>query len=226
MRLTAFPASSDVPSRHRYLPLAIGVLLLFYSVGFWGLGFSSYKAWFQALVPFNLLLTYTLLFLFHRSWNRSFYLFAATAWLAGMAFEWVGVHTGLMFGEYVYGSTLGWQLWAVPLLIGVNWLMLVYSSGHLLKRLNIHWFFRAILGAGLMVLLDYFMEPVAVHFDFWQWHHEVIPFSNFIGWFLVALLLQIHFHKASFRKNNAIAHWVFLVQLLFFAGLHLRLLSL
>jgi len=60
---------------------------------------------------------------------------------------------------------------------------------------------------------------VAVRFDFWAWQDEAIPFSNFIGWFLVALLLQIYFHRASFVKDNPMAPWVFLVQLLFFAGL-------
>ncbi|WP_048922146.1 carotenoid biosynthesis protein [Rufibacter radiotolerans] len=210
------PASSF---RARYLPWAVGVLFLFYCVGFWGMGFSAYEDWFKALVPFNLLLTNTLLFLFHRGWTRSFWLFAFTAWWVGMAFEWVGVHTGLMFGEYVYGPTLGLKLWEVPVLIGVNWLMLVYASGHVVQKVASHWLVKSVLGAAHMVLLDYFIEPVAVRFDFWSWHAEAIPFSNFIGWFLVALLLQVYFHRSSFLKDNPMAPWVFLVQLLFFAGL-------
>lgn len=110
-------AVSSSNFRCRFLPWGIGVLFLFYCVGFWGMGFSAYEAWFKSLVPFNLLLTNTLLFLFHRGWQRSFFFFAFVAWLAGMAFEWVGVHTGLMFGEYVYGPTLGSKLWEVPILI-------------------------------------------------------------------------------------------------------------
>ncbi|QHL88123.1 carotenoid biosynthesis protein [Nibribacter ruber] len=211
--------SSSVPFRERFLAVGIGVLFLFYAVGFWGLGFSDHEPWFIALVPFNLLLTNTILFLFHRDWRPSFLLFAFTAWAAGFLFEWVGVHTGLLFGEYTYGAALGFKLHQIPLLIGLNWLMLVYSSGHLVQRFASHWFLRALLGALIMVGLDILIEPVAVRFDFWSWHQNQIPFSNFIGWFVVALLLQMYFHRARFQKDNPIAPWVFGVQVLFFLGL-------
>lgn len=219
--ISTLAKSSSNYFRERYLALGIGVLLLFYAVGFWGLGFSAYEPWFIALVPFNLLLTNTILFLFHRDWSWSFFLFALTAWTAGFLFEWIGVHTGLLFGEYSYGTALGFKVDEIPLLIGLNWLMLVYSSGHLVQRWASHWFMRALLGAILMVSLDVLIEPVAVRFDFWSWHQNEIPFSNFIGWFLVALLLQIHFHRSFFKKDNPIAPWVLLVQVLFFLGLYL-----
>ncbi|WP_066507326.1 carotenoid biosynthesis protein [Rufibacter sp. DG15C] len=214
-------STSSKDFRERFLPLGIGVLFLFYAVGFWGLGFSAHEPWFQALVPFNLLLTNTILFLFHRGWTRSFFLFAFTAWAAGFLFEWIGVHTGLLFGEYSYGAALGFKVDHIPLLIGLNWLMLVYSSGHLVQRWISHWLVRAFLGALLMVSLDVLIEPVAVRFDFWSWHQNQIPFSNFLGWFGVALLLQVYFHKADFRKDNPMAPWVFVVQVLFFLGLWL-----
>ncbi|MGV3541421.1 MAG: carotenoid biosynthesis protein [Rufibacter sp.] len=207
--------------RRRYLPVAIGVLFLFYAVGYWGMGFSAYKEWFKALVPFNLLLTNFLLFLFHRGWSRSFLLFAVVTWAVGFGVEWLGVSTGLLFGNYQYGPTLGWQLFEIPLLIGVNWLMLVYSSGHVVQRMARHWLVKSLLGALIMVLLDFFIEPIAVQFDFWSWKNNEIPFSNFLGWFGVALLLQVYFHRASFLKDNPMAPWVFLVQMLFFVGLYL-----
>ncbi len=214
---------SETSFRTTYLPWAIAVLFIFYAVGFWGLGFSAYKPYFMALVPFNLLLTNVLLFLFHRGWNRAFFLFAGLAWLVGMAFEWVGVHTGLMFGEYIYGPTLGPHLWGVPVLIGANWLMLVYSSGHAVQKVSNNWLVQAVLGAAAMVLLDFFIEPVAVRYDFWAWQEEVIPFSNFIGWFVVAFLLHVYFQKAPLKRDNPMAPYVFLVQLLFFIGLYLAL---
>ncbi|WP_192822602.1 carotenoid biosynthesis protein [Rufibacter sp. LB8] len=207
-------------SRNRLLPVAVAVLFIFYAVGFWGLGFSQHLDWFKALVPFNLLLTNFLLFAFHRGWQRSFFLFAAVVWLVGFWAEWLGVHTGVLFGNYAYGPTLGTKFWEIPLLIGVNWLMLVYSVGHVAQKLGSHWLVRSVLGAGLMVLLDFFIEPVAVAFDFWSWAGNVIPVSNFVGWFAVALALNIYFQRATFPKDNPMAPWVFLVQMLFFVGLY------
>lgn len=200
--------------------IALGVLLVFYAVGFFGLGFSSHRELFKALVPFNLLLTNGVLFAFHRQFNRAFWLFAATAAGGGFLAEVLGVHSGLLFGAYQYGPTLGLQLWQVPLLIGLNWLMLGYTAGHLTDLLRLPWLLRALLGAGLMVGLDYFIEPVAVAFDFWSWEGGSIPFSNYAGWFGLSLLLQLLYQRAGFRKDNLVAPFVYLLQLLFFAGLY------
>jgi uncharacterized membrane protein len=135
----------------------------------------------------------------------------------------LGVHTGLIFGSYQYGPTLGLQLWQVPLLIGLNWLMLVYTTGHLLDLLRLPWLLKALLAAALMVGLDFFIEPVAVAFDFWSWQGGAIPVSNYAGWFGLSLLLQIYYQRAGFRKGNPVAPFVYLVQVLFFVGLYLSL---
>ncbi|QMU30963.1 carotenoid biosynthesis protein [Adhaeribacter radiodurans] len=209
-----------------YLPvkrkelLAIFVLVIFYAVGFYGLVFSNYQALFLSLVPFNLLLTNLILFFFHQDFSRPFWLFAFIVFSVGFLAEVIGIHTALLFGHYTYGAALGWQLFKVPLIIGLNWLMLVYTAGHTVNYLGrFTWWIKAVLGAALMVALDYFIEPVAVHLDFWSWQANVIPLSNFVGWFLVALVLQIYFQQAAFRKTNSLAPFVFLLQFLFFGAL-------
>ncbi|MCJ8163836.1 carotenoid biosynthesis protein [Pontibacter sp. E15-1] len=202
------------------LPLAVAVLLIFHAVGVWGLLYSSDPASFQRLTPMNLLLTNALLFGFHRNWNKAFLLFAVVVASTGFLAEVLGVHTGLLFGNYSYGAALGPKLWEVPLLIGLNWLMLVYSTGHISNLARLPWLAKAGIGALLMVVLDYFIEPVAMQYDFWSWQAGHIPVSNFVGWFGVALLLQVYFQKASFFKHNKIAPWVYLVQLLFFICLY------
>src|SRR5690606_7418804 len=128
-------------------------------------------------------------------------------------------HTGLLFGNYTYGASLGTKVWDVPLLIGLNWLMLVYATGHLANLTRLHWFGKALLGALLMVLLDFFLEPVAVAFDFWNWQGGIIPWSNFAGWLVVALLLHIYFQRAPIYKENRLAPYVYLVQVIFFVSL-------
>ncbi|CAA9291037.1 MAG: Carotenoid biosynthesis protein [uncultured Adhaeribacter sp.] len=199
--------------------MAAFVLTVFYLVGFYGLMFSPYQSFFLTLVPFNLLLTNVILFYFHQSFSRPFAVFAAVVFTVGFLAEIVGIHTALLFGHYHYGAALGFKLAEVPVLIGLNWLMLVYSAGHLVNFLPVPGWVKAVLAAILMVALDYFIEPVAVHLDFWQWQNGHIPLSNFIGWLGVALVLQFYFQYSRFPKNNQLAPFVFLLQFLFFAAL-------
>lgn len=212
-----------IPLRERLKPyafgLALGVLLIFHAVGIWGLHFSGDPEKFQRLTPMNLLLTNFLLFSFHRNWNAAFVLFAVVVAVVGFMSEVVGVHTGLLFGDYTYGASLGTKVWDVPLLIGLNWLMLVYTTGHLTNLTRFHWFAKALLGALLMVLLDFFLEPVAVEFDFWDWQGGIIPWSNYAGWLGVALLLHIYFQLAPIYKQNRLAPYVYLIQVIFFVSL-------
>lgn len=203
--------------------VALAVLVIFHAVGFWGLMFSSRPMYFQELTPLNLILTNILLFSLHRNWSTQFILFAALVTITGFLAEVLGVHTGLLFGQYTYGGALGLKLWDVPLLIGLNWLMLVYSTGTIVSKLKVNLVVKALAGACLMVLLDFFLEPVAMHFDFWDWKGGVIPLSNYLGWFGLAFLLQLYFQFITICRQNPLALFVYLVQLLFFIGLYLML---
>jgi len=200
--------------------LATLVLIIFYAVGLYGIGFSSNPGWFRALSPLNLLLTNVLLYSFHKTWNLSFLLFAAVALLAGFISELIGVHTGLLFGSYTYGSSLGPKLWGIPLVISLNWLLLVYITGIIVQRLPINWVLRALLAAALMTFLDMFIEPVASVLDFWTWEGYHIPVVNYWGWLGVGFLLQLYFEKANFKKQNPLALVVYALQLVFFISLN------
>ena len=223
--LKTIETQAETHSRSKYkkygLPLAIAVLVIFHAVGFWGLLFSGEPEYYQSLTPMNLLLTNALLFSFHKSWNKVFILFAILVFAVGFLSEVVGVHTGLLFGDYTYGEALGVKVWEVPVLIGLNWLMLVYATGHISNYTGWHWIARAILGASLMVLLDFFIEPVAMQYDFWSWSGNNVPFTNYVGWLVIAFVLQLYFQKSGFVKQNVLAPVVYFVQLLFFLGLFL-----
>ena len=209
--------------RDKKLAVAILVLIIFHVVGFYGLAFSQYPAWFRALSPLNLLLTNVLLFSFHQSWNWSFALFAVVVLFVGFFAEVIGVHTGLLFGSYTYGQSLGLKLWDIPLIIALNWLLLVYSTGVLVQQLAWPWYLKALLAAGLMVFLDMLIEPVAAVLDYWTWAGYRIPASNYWGWLGVAFLLHLYFQRAHFKKQNSLASFVLGVQLLFFFLLNLVL---
>jgi len=206
--------------KDKKVALAVFVLVIFHAVGLYGLAFSSNPGWYRALSPLNLLLTNVLLYSFHKTWNRWFWLFAVVALLAGFISEVIGVHTGLLFGSYTYGAALGPKLWGIPLVISLNWLLLVYVTGIMVQRLPLHWLLKASLAAALMTFLDMFIEPVASVLNFWTWEAYHIPAANYWGWLGVGFLLQLYFAKADFNKQNPLAPAVYILQLLFFISLN------
>lgn len=215
------PATAQVAAQQKRLRIAQGILLLFHVTGFVGLGFAEDPCFYLQFVPLNLLLTVGLLLSFQKKRTPNFVWFCFVTMAVGFFVEVIGIRTGLLFGFYKYGPTLGVQWLGVPLMIGVNWLMLTYTTGVLARYLPIPNFGRAIVAALLMVGLDACIEPMAVRYDFWQWRFDVIPFQNFKGWFVVSLILQVFFNRTDFEKRNDLAPFVYMVQLIFFFGLGL-----
>lgn len=216
--------SSLEKQNHRYF-IAVSILIALHFFGFLGMKLAWMNEWLQQLSPFesfasltplNLIVTAVLLFSFHQTWNSASLLFMVLASVAGFLAEWIGVHTGWIFGDYWYGSTLGWKLDEIPLLIGINWLILTYCTGVVLHQTALPNYLKALLGASIMVSLDWFIEPVAIQYDFWEWAGGVIPLSNYIGWFVLAFLLSLCFHYLSFNKKNVLAMPVLIAQCLFF----------
>ncbi|WP_165699344.1 carotenoid biosynthesis protein [Hymenobacter jejuensis] len=217
------PAATAVAleARQRRLRMAQGVLLLFHVTGFLGLGFSKDPSFYLQFVPLNLLLTAVLLLAFQPDRSATFAWFCFTVMAVGFFVEVAGIRTGIIFGHYQYGDVLGLKWLNVPLLIGLNWLMLTYMTGVLARYLPGPGFVRAVVATLLMVGMDVCIEPVAVRYGFWTWDFNVIPLQNFKAWFCVALILQVYFNRNNFVKRNALVPFVYLLQLLFFFGLGL-----
>ena len=137
----------------------------------------------------------------------------------GFGIEVIGVSTGQIFGHYQYGETLGFKYQNTPLSISVNWLLTAYSAAALVSlatKETTSWVLKSVLAAALMVSLDSFIEPIAHKLDFWSWQNGVIPFQNYIGWFLTALPLQILFFTLIKSAKNKVAVAVLLLQFAFF----------
>ena len=202
--------------------VAISILLILHIVGIIGLA-TSFRGLVQPLTPVNLLISAALLFLNHGRWRTPHIVAVVVAFLVGFFIEVVGVHTGVVFGQYWYGPTLGPKLFQVPLMIGVNWAILVYASGILVSTFRLPYLARALAAALIMVGLDYLIEPMAMVLDFWQWHRETIPLRNYVGWFATAFALQLLFHKLVPPTNNKVGPALLAIQAAFFLLLNLLL---
>jgi len=196
--------------------ISIAVLIILHTVGVLGL-MSPWRELVLSLTPANLLIsTAILLWNSEQDWSFKYLLLLVSFFVIGFLVEVWGVNTGIIFGAYQYGPVLGWKIWNTPLMIGVNWLMLLVVSGAAVSRFNIPLMFKIILSTALMVALDFFIEPVAVKLNFWQWDAVDIPLQNYFGWFVTALLLQtLHFTVIQVKPNK-IAPWLLLIQWLFF----------
>lgn len=211
--------SSGVKNRWSRVGIGKIILVALHVVGAVGLSLPEYRDLFLTLTPFHLLATMGLILCYHRGWTDSFPIFGAAAFWIGFGSELIGVHTGYLYGDYVYGPTLGVMLWEVPLVIGVNWFVLSYLTGSVFLKIPNDWY-AAILGATAMTALDYIMEPVAVSLNFWAWKWDTIPLSNYLGWFGVSFLIQLIWRKAQFEKSNPLASLLLIVWILFFTLLN------
>jgi putative membrane protein len=187
-----------------------------YLAGVVGLQVEVLQPLFRLLIPFNLLTSLALLLLFHTDWNRSFLLYCVVAFCAGFLVEVAGVHTGLIFGSYQYGTALGWQLWEVPLVIGTNWLMLTYACGSVCDRLGVPSWVKALAAAALMTGLDVLIEPVAIRLGFWDWNSAEVPLQNYVAWYVVSAILLLLFYRLPFSRANRLALLLLLLQFFFF----------
>ncbi|WP_411274358.1 carotenoid biosynthesis protein [Daejeonella sp.] len=192
------------------------IIILFHFVGLYGFLNPELSHLFVELVPLHLLLMLLLMMISGYDKSTHFQVFAVVVYAAGFLVEVAGVNTGLIFGSYTYGRTLGTQIWNTPILIGANWLILVYTTGVLLNVYTLNKYILAFLGAGILVGIDFLIEPIAIKYDYWSWDRGVIPLQNYIGWFVVAFFMFLIFDKLNFRKQNSSAIVLFVAQLCFF----------
>ena len=212
--------------------VATSIAVLFHTIGLAGILIFKSDLIIRS-TTFNLLLSLVLLVWTQKEKNRAFWLFIATVYIIGFAVEVIGVNTGLLFGNYNYENVLGIKWQQVPLITGVNWVIIIYCCGvsvttllqkiiqpvaddipkpsNTLKALSV-----ITDGATLAVLFDWLIEPVAVKLSFWQWDENNIPVYNYLCWFFISLLLLAIFHTRRFNKRNKFAVNLLLIQFLFF----------
>ncbi len=202
------------------LKYIIYFLTLFYLVGAAGFIFPETRTLFSKITPFALLLNVAFLAWFHHPKpDTKTVIFFTAIFLISFIVEMAGVQTGWIFGEYNYAEGLGIKVFETPLIIGINWLMLVYCTKIIADYLPAWKITKTIMAASLMVLYDLILEQVAPHLKMWVWKDDAIPLQNFGAWFLLALIFQSLAYALKIRFSNKLAAPVFIIQTLFFVFL-------
>lgn len=133
--------------------------------------------------------------------------------------EVAGVATGRIFGVYHYGATMWIQWLDVPLVIALNWTLLILATNDLAVRWIKSPWVAAIFASALIALYDICIEPVAIALDYWQWAGESIPVQNYVAWSLVALAFSLPLQLLKIRFAHPLLLVYAAAQLVFFVSL-------
>ena len=203
------------------LRLTRAFFVFFYTVGIVGIFLPASRELMIKTTPLALLLSIFALALFQTSvWNVRTIGIMAFIFIAGFSVEVLGVQTGVIFGEYTYGNTLGIKLWETPLMIGLNWVLMVYLSSALIHKLKLNVWLKALISTLIMLSYDVVLEPVAPKLDMWSWSNDFAPFQNYLVWGILAFLFQSALVLAKVKPQNPIAASILGSQFLFFIALN------
>lgn len=137
--------------------------------------------------------------------------------LAGYAYgiEYLGIQTGLPYGEFHYGVDLGPMVGGVPVALPVFFLPLVVNA-YLLCLLLLgdraeSALTRLLAVIGLVLAMDVVLDPGAVALGFWVYPgggaFYGVPLSNYAGWVVSATVavvaIDLAFERAALRTRLA-----------------------
>ena len=164
----------------------LSFLRAWYLVGIIGFALPFSHDLFRFLTPFSLILLAALFLIYHENPSRRLWIVILVIFLAGYGIEVAGVMTGKIFGVYTYGKTLGVKLAGVPLIIGINWVIMVYGAVALAALAGLGRIPTSILAAVIMTASDFFIEKFAIMSDMWSWQVMDPPLQNYISWFIIS----------------------------------------
>ena len=121
-----------------------------------------------------------------------------------VAFEAVGLATGVPYGRYTYSDALGPTLLGVPFLVPLAWLMMAWPSWVLAERLarpvrrERRAMIRIATATGVFAAWDVVLDPQMVQAGYWTWEHprpglpgiDTVPLTNLAGWLLAGVVLM------------------------------------
>jgi len=192
-------------------------IFILYAVGIAGTAIPLTRDFFILLTPFVLFISLFILFIFHeRGPGLKVALVFLSIFIVSFAVEAAGVATGKIFGSYTYGSGLGIKLFDTPLLIGFNWILLVYCTSAIFEKVPVHSIVKITGASLLMVIYDLVMEQVAPVMDMWSFEGGTVPAVNYLSWFVLAFIFHSAVKVSGIRIANKFGPLLFWCQGAFF----------
>lgn len=196
-------------------------LVIIYLVGIAGHLYEKTLPLMLMLTPLTLFIGALLVVIHDARKSMSFILWFVISYISTFIIEVIGVKSKFVFGDYSYGNVLGLKILEVPLIIGVNWVIIVLGAISTSNRLFGNKFFVVIAVGTIATVFDYLLEPIAMKLGYWNWFNNVIPLQNYIAWFIIASALSIVFIKMKIDINKSLAEKYLYMQIVFFLILNI-----
>lgn len=205
--------------KEKYKSYLLYFLILVYISG--SIGFIVNPPFFSPFTPYTLLLT-CFVYLIHSSSAGKKFIFAFfSIALLGFVIEVIGVKTGMIFGKYSYGNGLGYKLLDVPLIISINWAMLICAGIRIVSSIFVNRIMVLVVAALLVTGIDLLIEQVAPKLDFWQFENGLPGLHNYLGWIGVAFFTSYFFYPTIIKGNRSVSLIILILQIIFFTTLYL-----
>ena len=184
--------------------------------GFFGV-LSEQKDFFLNMTPFAILIPFILLVLSYDFKQKGFFSALFLIFTLGFLVEFLGVNYDLFFGSYEYGENLGYKLGGVPIIMSINWVLLIFLTGSFTEKIIPNSLPLKVLFASLlMVFLDIFIEVCAPKLDYWKFNDEVVPMSNYNSWFIISAICLYIYFKLIKDKEYALSTNILVIHFAFF----------
>ena len=194
-------------------------LVLFYAIGVTAIYVPFTAGFFISLTPFALIMSFGLLMIFHEKFDFKTISIFSLIFAAGYLVEVFGVNTGLIFGNYKYGETLGIKLLETPLMMGLNWILMIYLTASVIEKYRIPVWIKILASSAIMVSYDLVLEQVSPKMDMWSWQNNSIPMQNYIAWFGIAVIFHGLMKISKIETKNKLSITILICQILFFVAL-------
>ncbi len=155
--------------------------------------------------------------IFQRHQDLRLGMWALVTYCFTFTIEALGVATGAIFGAYTYGEGMKVQWLGVPLVIALNWTLLILGVNHLAAHFFRSPWLASAFAALLIATYDWFIEPVAIRLEYWTWAGgDEIPFQNYVAWAVVAFVASLPLNLLRIRFRHPLLPLYLLVQWVYF----------
>ena len=214
---------SKLYKKKEFLRFSIFFVWLINISGFFGL-LSDQKDFFLIMSPLAILITFILLILNYDFKQKGFITALISIITIGFLVEFLGVNYDLFFGSYEYGNNLGYKIGGVPIIMSVNWLVLIFLAGSFTEKIIPNsLLLKVLFGSLLLVFLDIFLEVCAPKLDYWKFNEEVVPISNYNSWFIISAICLYIYFKLIKEKEYTLSTNMLAIHFAFFGLLSIFL---
>lgn len=199
-------------------------LIATFTLGLIGHTLEMTRGLMLTLTPLVLTLTSVVVcYSFLRTGNRTSLVWCITTFTITYFAEIIGVKTGFLFGSYHYGDILGFKVLGVPLIIGINWTLVILGAIVLTQQITQNILLTSLISSLLAVAFDYILEPVAINLGYWHWSGGTPPLKNYCTWFVLVFLSTLLYGELKLRVHTTLPRFYLVVQTVFFLSLQIVL---